>query len=216
MVPVEPVDPEVPRSLGESPDAAVATAGEVAGAASRHHRVRVAALVVMVLGGLGLWLRALPTTTSMAVVPFRNLGGDLEIDYFSAGVTEDITARLSQVRQLRVKPLAKASLRAAASPRAAASARELAPLDLSRLGRSANVEAVLDGSVRREGERIRVVARLVEVESGEILWAHAYDRRLEGIFDIQQELANRIAVALEARLSSVERQRLEPRRTNLR
>lgn len=192
MVPVErlskpPVDDRHPE---------VESIAESGRTAPRRH-LRWAVGLALVLGALGLWITAVPTTSSVAVMPFRNLGEDLAMDYFSAGMTEDLTARLSQVGELRVKPLATGA------------SNELAPRDLSRLGSSAHVDAVLDGSVRREGERIRVVARLVEVESGEILWADSYDHHLEGIFDLQQELANRITRALEASLSPSERQRLQ-------
>ncbi|HEU4828158.1 MAG TPA: BTAD domain-containing putative transcriptional regulator, partial [Gemmatimonadales bacterium] len=138
---------------------------------------------------------------SVAVLPFINLGGGSEHEYFADGITEDVIAHLSKIRALKV--IARASVMPFKSRER--SIREIA----SALG----VRTVLDGSVRHSGNRVRVVAALVDAESGGSLWTETYDREITDIFAIQTDLALRIAAALRAELSPEERGRVLARPT---
>lgn len=134
---------------------------------------------------------------SVAVLPFLSLSTDPENDYFADGITEDVIAQLSKVRSLKVVS------RASVMPfkQREVGLREIA----SRL----NVASLLDGSVRRAGSRVRIVAQLVDAATDRYLWAETYDRDLDDIFAIQSEVALRITGALEAELSPDERSRIE-------
>jgi TolB-like protein/Flp pilus assembly protein TadD len=142
------------------------------------------------------------TTPSVAVLPFLNLSGDPETEYFADGVTEDVIAHLSKIRALTV--IARTSV----TP---FRARHQSPREIAdRLGAS----AVLDGSVRRAGDRARVVATLIDAQSDRHLWAETYDRQLTDIFSVQTDLALQIAAALKAELTRDEQARVrrEPTR----
>ena len=138
---------------------------------------------------------------SVAVLPFLNLSGDTENEYFADGVTEDVIAHLSKIRDLKVishtsvKPFKKRIH----------SLKEIA----TRLGAT----TVLDASVRHAGDRVRVVATLVDVASDRNLWAETYDRQLTDIFSIQTDLALQIAAALKAELSRDEQMRVRKQPT---
>lgn len=123
----------------------------------------------------------------LAVLHFRNLGGSTGQDYLSAGITEDIITALARFSSLTVVGHhAISSLSASAEPQAAA----------GLLG----VSYVVDGSVRFAGERVRITARLMAVQSGSTLWADNFDRKLDDIFAIQDEVVTSIAAALDERL----------------
>lgn len=143
------------------------------------------------------------TRTSVAVVPFLNLSGDPENEYFADGITEDVIAQLSRIRALKVIS------RTSVMPFKARGE------SLRSIGVKLGARAVLDGSVRRAGDRVRIVAELVDVTTDEHLWAETYDRELTDIFAIQTDVALHIASALRAELSSDERTRIgrEPTRS---
>jgi TolB-like protein len=128
--------------------------------------------------------------TSIAVLPFANMSGDTEQQYFSDGITEDIITELSRFRQLTV--IARHS-----SP----ALREKA-LDVTEIGNWPGVQYLVDGSVRRLGDRVRVTARLVETESGNHVWSEHYDRDLADIFTVQDEVVQSIVARLEGRLAA--------------
>jgi len=143
-----------------------------------------------------------PAPKSIAVLPFTNLSPDPENAYFADGITEDIIAQLSKIRALKV-----------------ISSTSVMPLkkreqSLREIGARLEVAAVLEGSVRRDGDRVRIVAQLIDAETDHHLWAETYDRQLTDIFVIQTDVALRIAAALETELSPDERTRLrrEPTR----
>src|SRR5216117_2743121 len=143
-----------------------------------------------------------PTPRSIAVLPFTNLSPDAENEYFADGITEDVIAQLSKIRALKV-----------------ISSTSVMPLkkreqSLREIGARLEVAAVLEGSVRRDGDRVRIVAQLIDAETDHHLWAETYDRQLTDIFVIQTDVALRIAAALETELSPDERTRLrrEPTR----
>ena len=139
---------------------------------------------------------------SVAVLPFENVGGEPANEYFSDGLTEELIAALSQLRSLRV------------AARTSSFAFKRDARDVREIARALNVAAVLEGSVRMRGGRIRVTAQLVDAATGLDLWSGTYDeRQLAAVFDIQSDLALRIARALEANLSPSERGRLTRRPT---
>ncbi len=130
---------------------------------------------------------------SLAVLYFENLGGRKEDEYFRDGITEDITTELSKIKDLRVFS------RSAVLP---FRDRPVTPYYISeQLG----ARYVLEGSVRRELERLRITARLVESKTGHHLWAERYDRQLQDVFAIQDEIAQSIATALRLVLTDREK-----------
>jgi TolB-like protein/Tfp pilus assembly protein PilF len=131
------------------------------------------------------------------VLPFTNLSRDPENEYFSDGITEDIASQLARIRNLKVIAHTSALQYKGRpdSPRA--------------IGAALGAATLLQGSVRRSGNRVLVTARLVDAESGEQLWSDEYDRQLEDVFGIQRDVAARIATSLRTTLSPEERTRLE-------
>ena len=127
---------------------------------------------------------------SIAVLPFKNLSTDPESEYFADGMTEEIINALSQVDALHV------------ASRTSAFAFKGKEQDIRVIGEQLNVRAVLEGSVRQAGNRIRVTAQLVNASDGYDLWSERYDRDLEDIFAVQDEIASSIAEALTAKLTS--------------
>jgi len=133
---------------------------------------------------------------SVAVLPFLNLSVDPENEYFADGITEDVIAQLSKVRALRV--ISRTSVMA--FKQRSHSLREIAA--------KLEVATLLEGSVRRVGDRVRIVAQLIEAASDQHLWAETYDRQLTDIFAIQADVALHIAAALKAELSPAEKTRI--------
>ena len=126
--------------------------------------------------------------SSIAVLPFVNLGGDPEGEIFSDGIAEELTNALSKLEGLHVVA------------RGSAFAFKGSPEDVREIGRRLGVGAVLEGSVRRAGARVRVGAELVNVGDGYRLWSEVYDRQVDDVFAIQDEIAGAIADVLEAKL----------------
>jgi len=143
----------------------------------------------------------LASPKTIAVLPCANLSGDPEQEYFSDGLTEELTGVLAQVRALRV--VARTSAFAFKGERH----------DIRKVAETLNVGTILECSVRRAGERVRVTAQLINARDGFHLWAETYEREGTDVFAIQADLALRIASALEAELTPVERARMERRPT---
>ncbi|MBI1798001.1 MAG: protein kinase [Candidatus Eisenbacteria bacterium] len=135
-------------------------------------------------------------TPSLAVLYFENIASDKESEYFCAGITEDILTDLSKINGLRV-----ASRNAVARYRGA-------PVDIAKVGAELGVKAVLEGSVRRAGDRVRITAQLINAADGFHLWAERYDRTLADVFAVQEEIASSIAAALRVALSPAESAKL--------
>ena len=131
---------------------------------------------------------ALTEGPSIAVLPFLNMSGDPEQGYFSDGITEDIITDLSELSGLLV--IARNST-FTYKGRAA---------DVRQVGREFGVSHVLEGSVRRTGDRVRITAQLIDSAAGHHLWAERYDRRLEDIFAVQDEITREIVAALDVKL----------------
>ncbi len=133
---------------------------------------------------------------SIAVLPFDNLSENKENLYFSDGVTEDILTHLSQISDLRV--ISRTSSMRYRNTRKS----------IRQIGKELNVATILEGSVRRDKNKVRIVAQLIDANTDEHLWAKTYDRELNDIFEIQTDVSRQIAAALKTELSPVEEKRL--------
>jgi non-specific serine/threonine protein kinase len=130
--------------------------------------------------------------SSIAVLPFANMSADAEQEYFCDGIAEDIINNLCHINGLRV------------AARTSAFAFKGRNVDVREIGRQLNVKAVLEGSVRKAGKRLRITAQLINVSDGYHAWSERYDRELEDIFAIQDEIATSIAQTLQIRLNEQE------------
>jgi len=130
----------------------------------------------------------LPDKPSIAVLPFTNMSGDQEQEYFSDGITEDIITELSRFRNLFV--IARHS---------SFGYRDQSP-NIKQIGRELGVRYLLEGSVRRAGNRIRITGQLVDAETDHHIWADRYDRELDDIFAVQDELTRSIVGAMAIRI----------------
>jgi adenylate cyclase len=139
---------------------------------------------------------------SVCVLPFANMSGDPEQEYFSDGITEDITTDLSKVSALGVTARNTAFMFKGQS------------VDVCDVAKRLSVSHVLEGSVRKAGNRVRITAQLIEARTGEHAWAERYDRDLTDIFAIQDEIAKTIVVALKLKLLPEEKRAIEQRGTN--
>src|SRR5262249_22655180 len=134
---------------------------------------------------------------SIVVLPFANIGGDPEQDYFVDGVTESLTTDLSRISGSFV------------IGRHTAFTFKGKAVDLRRIGRELNVRYVLEGSVQRGGNRLRVNVQLIDAETGNQVWAERFDKPATDLFDLQDEVVSRIANTLDAQLVSAEARRAE-------
>jgi TolB-like protein len=139
---------------------------------------------------------------SVAVLPFANLSRDLDQEFFSDGISEEITAALTQVRGLRV--VGRASVFQVKGERK----------NLRDIGRNLGASHVIEGSVRRAGNRVRITAQLICVLDGAHLWAENYDRELTDVFAIQEDIAQAIAASLQTPQGLKEGQTLVPNKTS--
>ena len=137
---------------------------------------------------------ALPDKPSIAVLPFQNLSGDPEQEYFADGMTEDITTLLSQTRDFLV------------IARGSTLAYKAKSVDIDDVGRELGVRYILEGSVRRAGNKIRVTAQLVEARTAIRVWADHFDRELTDLFAVQDDVTSGIVGALHPQLFSAEAQ----------
>jgi TolB-like protein/class 3 adenylate cyclase len=138
-----------------------------------------------------------PPRLSIVVLPFDNIGGDPEQEHFVDGVTESLTTDLSRIRSAIV------------IARNTAFTYKGKPFDVKTIGRELNVRYVLEGSVQRGGNRMRVNVQLVDAETGSHLWAERFDKPLADLFDMQDEIVARLANALNAQLAAAEARRAE-------
>jgi TolB-like protein len=134
---------------------------------------------------------------SIVVLPFANLGGDPEQDYFVDGITESLTTDLSRINGSFV------------IARNTAFTFKGKAMDVQNLGRELNVRYVLEGSVQRGGNRLRVNVQLIDVETGNHLWAERFDKPITDLFDMQDEIVSSLANALNAQLIEAEARRAE-------
>ena len=142
-----------------------------------------------------------PPRLSIVVLPFANIGGGPEQDYFVDGVTESLTTDLSRMRGMLV------------IGRSTAFTFKGKSVDLKQIGRELNVRYVLEGSVQRCGNRMRVNVQLIDAETGNHLWADRFDKPLADLFDMQDEIVARLANQLGAELTAAEAHRAERTQT---
>jgi len=138
-----------------------------------------------------------PPRLSIVVLPFANIGGDPAQEHFVDGVTESLTTDLSRIRGAYVVA------------RNTAYTYKGKPFDVKTIGRELNVRYVLEGSVQRGGNRMRVNVQLIDAETGNHLWAERFDKPLADLFDMQDEIVARLAAALSAQIVAVEARRAE-------
>jgi adenylate cyclase len=138
-----------------------------------------------------------PRRKSVAVLYFENLSGDCEDEYFRDGMTEDVITELEKIRELRL------------FPRSSVLPFRDKPVPLTQVGDQLCADFVMEGSIRRAGDRLRITARLAETASGHSVWAERFDRRMEDVFVIQDEIAQSIALALRVVLTEKEKHAIE-------
>jgi adenylate cyclase len=139
-----------------------------------------------------------PPKLSIAVLPFANMSGDVEQEYFADGISEDIITALSKLSQLFV------------IARNSSFTFKGKNVHVHEVGRNLDVRYVLEGSVRRSGNRVRITAQLIDAASGGHLWAERFDRDLTDIFAVQDDVTQQIVDALAVNLTEGDRQRLAP------
>jgi serine/threonine protein kinase/tetratricopeptide (TPR) repeat protein len=191
MAPTSPVrlNPEVPEALALIIDKALEKDRDVRYQSARDLLVDLKRLkresIGVAMSGITTSLRI----PSLAVLPFANMSGDKENEYFSDGLAEDIIDALTQVPGLRV--MARTSSFSFRGKEA----------DVREIGSRLNVEHILEGSVRRAGNRIRVTAQLVKANDGYHLWSQRFDREMTDVFAIQDEISQAIVEKLRLRLA---------------
>jgi adenylate cyclase len=181
----------------------------------------VAIALLLVIGGVVLWKSSqrtvsppvevasvekmafqLPDKPSIAVLPFVNISGDPEQEYFSDGITEEIITALSKVPKLFV------------IARNSTFTYKGKPVKVQQVAEELGVKYVLEGSVRKAGDKIRVTAQLIDALTGHHLWAERYDRNLKDIFAVQDEITKKIITAMQVKLTEGEQARSAAKGTN--
>jgi adenylate cyclase len=143
-----------------------------------------------------------PSRPSICVLPFANISGDIEQEYFSDGISEDIITDLSRISSIDV------------ASRNTAFTFKGRNVSIPDVARQIGVTHVLEGSVRKAGNRVRITAQLIEAAADKHLWAERYDRDLDDIFAVQDDISRSIVAALKVRLARSEIQALAQRGTN--
>jgi adenylate cyclase len=138
----------------------------------------------------------LPDKPSIAVLPFENMSGDAEQEYFADGIAEDILTTLSKISDMVV------------IARNSTFVYKDRAVDIRQVGRDLGVRYVLEGSVQKGGDRVRITAQLIDTQSGDHVWAERYDRTLDDIFAVQDEITREIVVALSVKLGHGEEVRI--------
>jgi serine/threonine protein kinase/tetratricopeptide (TPR) repeat protein len=192
----EAVDAAVRKAMATLPADRFSTAGQFAEA------LGTPATVAIAVGAAQAMVQEVVAAKSVAVLPFENMSTDPENEYFSDGITDDIIAQLSKINALKVISRTSSMQYKKTTKKIAAIAQEL------------GVGAILEGSVRKAGQRVRIVVHLVEPGSEKHLWGDTFDRQLTDIFEVQSEVAQQITGALSLALSPEEKQRVEKKATS--
>jgi adenylate cyclase len=217
----------IPKPVGTyrvlmKPDAAGKVIGEKRFLGRFSRRTAIAAIIILALVALGLvsWnvylhqskkvepasldemAFPLPDKPSIAVLPFDNISGDSSLDYFNDGLTEEIISALSKIPDLFI--IARNSVFTYKGK----------PVNIKRVAEELGVRYVLEGSVRKAGEKVRVTTQLIDALSGHHLWAERYDRILEDIFALQDEITMNVLTALQVKLTEGEKIRALTRSTD--
>jgi TolB-like protein/DNA-binding winged helix-turn-helix (wHTH) protein/Tfp pilus assembly protein PilF len=202
---VHEVEGEPRAASADSPPIRASSAAP-APRASRTWRVPVAVLAgVLLVAAAGLWYRgrtvAAPASGKimLAVLPFENLSGDPAQEYFSSGLTEEMITQLGRLDPERLGVIARTS----------AMQYKDARKDARQIGTELGVDYLLEGSVRREGNRVRISAQLIQVRDQSHQWAEDYDRDLRDILALQSEVAGAVALQIRLRLTQEEDARLK-------
>jgi adenylate cyclase len=143
--------------------------------------------------------KAVPSRPSIAVLPFANLSGDPEQEYFADGFTEDIITELSRFPSLSV------------IARNSSFEYRGKSQDIKKIGRELGARYLVEGSVRRRGLQIRITAQLIDANTGRHLWAERYDRRIEDLFDVQDEVVSAVVTSSEHRIADSEAEQIARR-----
>jgi eukaryotic-like serine/threonine-protein kinase len=191
----EPIDLALKKAMAKLPADRFTTAAQFAEALATPVSVAVA------VGAAQAMVQEIAAAKSVAVLPFENMSTDPENEYFSDGITDDIIAQLSKVSALKVISRTSSMQYKKSTKKITAIADEL------------GVGAVLEGSVRKAGQRVRIVAHLVDPKTEKHLWGETFDRKLDDIFEVQSEVAQQITGALSVALSPEEKQRVEKKDT---
>ncbi len=195
-------NPELPKFVqqSQSEQAAKAAAVRPQPTFRRKHLLIVAGVFLIAAAGLSFWLHpwqpkvaSLPEK-SIAVLPFQNFSTDKENAFFADGIQDDILTSLAKIKELRV--ISRSSVM---------QFRDVAAENVRQIASNLGVANVLEGSVRREGDRVVVNVQLIEARDNRQIWAHHYDRTLADTLGLQGELASEIADALRATLSEDEK-----------
>jgi serine/threonine-protein kinase len=178
----------VTRCLKKGPDQRFRSMTDVKNALER---IYFTTRSVVMTQSSGAWQKPAPrrATPSIAVLPFLNLSSDKENEYFSDGLAEEIINALARVDNLRV------------TARTSAFAFRGAEQDVRKIGETLNVASVLEGSVRKAGNRVRISVQLIGVAEGNSLWSERFDREMTDVFEIQDEISQSIVGKLKVRLS---------------
>jgi serine/threonine protein kinase len=179
----------VARCLKKDPDQRFQSMSDVKNALEQIYFASRSGIMTMTSG---VWKRvaAAPAMPSIAVLPFLNLSSDKENEYFSDGLAEEIINALARVENLRV------------TARTSAFAFRGAEQDVRKIGETLNVNSVLEGSVRKSGNRVRISVQLISVAEGNNLWSERFDREMTDVFEIQDEISQNIVGKLKVRLTS--------------
>jgi serine/threonine protein kinase/Tfp pilus assembly protein PilF len=191
----EAVDAAVRKAMAVLPADRFSTAAQFAEALSTPATVDIA------VGAAQAMALDLAAAKSVAVLPFENMSADPENEYFSDGITDDIIALLSKVSALKVISRTSSMQYKKTTKKIATIAEEL------------RVGAILEGTVRRAGQRVRIVVHLIEPVTEKHLWGETFDRQLTDIFEVQSEVAQHITGALSLALSPEEKERVEKKAT---
>jgi adenylate cyclase len=181
----EDLGPQQVKNIAEPVHAYRVVVGQAPAMAASHGTVSS--------GGADL---ALPEKPSIAVLPLDNLSNDPEQDYLADGISEDLITALSKIRWLFV------------IARNSTFTYKGQAVEVKQVARELGVRYVLEGSVRKAGNRVRVTAQLIDATTGHHVWAERYDREIEDIFDLQDEMTQTIVGAVEPELSAAERDRV--------
>jgi serine/threonine protein kinase/tetratricopeptide (TPR) repeat protein len=199
--------------VSSSPSVAAPLPLPVAVPSSKRWKILVPAVVVLIAAlAAAFWLgrggrgsagtASQPGTPSIAVLPFVNMSSDKEQEYFSDGLSEELLNDLAKIRGLRV------------AARTSSFQFKGKTEDLRTVGEKLNVATILEGSVRKEGSRVRITAQLIKAADGFHMWSETYDRELKDVFAVQDEIARSVAGSLKVTLLGATKDTTAARGTN--
>ncbi len=200
---------ELPEKLKQWQSEQAAQAADESSIPPRKYLLIAAAAILMAVGSFGVWLyfkqaavTSLVAEKTIAVLPFQNFSPDKDNAFFADGVQDDILTSLAKIKDLRVT-----------SRSSVMKFRDVAEQNLRQISKALGVANVLEGSVRREGDRVVVNVQLIDAHTARQIWANRYDRTLADSLGLQGELASEIADALRATLSTDEQARVTAKPT---